>query len=186
MTATSPHDRFRTAFESHFDAINRYCLRRISVDDVNDVVAEVFAVAWRKVERMPDGDEALPWLYGVARLEINNRRRATRRFRALVAKARSQAPQTEPGPEHVMIRKAQVQELVDALGTLRPEDQEVLLLRTHEELDYGQMGIALGCSPEAARKRLTRAISRLRRAAGIPDPHGAASGSRAIGEGSSS
>ena len=52
--------KFRQAFDAYFAAVNRYCLRRIPANDVNDVVAEVFAVAWRKVERMPDGEQTLP------------------------------------------------------------------------------------------------------------------------------
>jgi RNA polymerase sigma-70 factor (ECF subfamily) len=81
------------------------------------------------------------------------------------------------------VRQAEVDALMEALANLRAEDRELLLLRTHEELDYSQIGIAVGCSPEAARKRLSRATSRLRRAAGIPEPQPAASGSRAIQEG---
>lgn len=175
--------KFRRAFDAYFAAVNRYCLRRIPANDVNDVVAEVFAVAWRKVERMPDGELTLPWLYGVARNEVNNRRRANRRFRALISRLGGQAHHPDPGPETVIVRQTELETLMEALGTLRPEDRELLLLRTHEELDYSQIGIAVGCSPEAARKRLSRATSRLRRAAGIPEPQTAASGSRAIQEG---
>lgn len=175
--------KFRRAFDAHFDAINRYCLRRIPVDEVNDVVAEVFTVAWRKVDRMPDDDEVLPWLYGVARHEVNNRRRSGRRFTALRDKLRRLPADTEPGPEHQIIRNDELRGLMAALATLHPDDQELLLLRTHEELGYADIGAVLGCSPEAARKRLSRAMTRLRRAANLPTPHGAVSGSRAITEG---
>ena len=174
--------KFRQAFDTHFAALIRYCLRRLPARDVNDVVAEVFVVAWRKVREMPDGDYTLPWLYGVARNEINNRRRAIRRFGALTSKLGGQAHHPDPGPEPVIMREAELQALIDALATLRTQDRELLLLRTHEELDYEQIGVAVGCSPEAARKRLSRATSRLRRAAGIPEPRPAASGSRAIQE----
>ena len=181
--SSADETKFRQAFDAYFAAINRYCLRRIPTPDVNDVVAEVFAVAWRKIERMPDGEHTLPWLYGVARNEVNNRRRAARRFGALTSKLGGQAHHPDPGPEPVIVRETELQVLIDALVTLRTEDRELLLLRTHEELDYEQIGIAVGCSPEAARKRLSRATSRLRRAAGIPEPQPAASGSRAIQEG---
>ena len=79
MTLSTAEARFRWAFDTYFDTVNRYCLRRIPVSDVNDVVAEVFVVAWRKIDTMPDAGDVLPWLYGVARNEINNRRRASRR-----------------------------------------------------------------------------------------------------------
>jgi len=175
--------KFRQAFDAHFDDLNRYCLRRLPVDDVNDVVAEAFTVAWRKVDRMPDGDDVLPWLYGVARNEINNRRRAGRRFSALRDKIRGQAHHPEPGPESLVVRNAELQGLMDALGRLHPDDREVLLLRSQEELDFSGIGLVLGCSSEAARKRFSRAMVRLRRTANLPEPQDAVRGSRAITEG---
>ena len=175
--------KFRQVFDAYFEALSRYCLRRISESEVNDVVAEVFAVAWRKVDRMPDGENALPWLYGVARNEIRNRHRSNRRLLALTDKIGGQANHPDLGPEPIVVRKAQLDELMSALASLRPEDQELLLLRTHEELDLAQIAIVIGSSPEAARKRLTRAISRLRLAAGIPEPQQAVSESRATEKG---
>ena len=178
MPAASSEAKFREAFTAHFNAINRYCLRRISLDEVNDVTAEIFAVAWRKVDRMPD--DALPWLYGVARNEIRNRRRSHRRTQALKLKLSGQAESQDLGPEPIIVRNSELQELMTALRSLSDNDQELLLLHTHEELDYEQMGVALGCSPEAARKRLARAIGRLRRAGGIPDPKKGSQGIRAM------
>lgn len=175
--------RFRLVFDAYFDRVNRYCLRRVPVDEVNDVVAEVFTVAWRKVDRIPEGDDALPWLYGVARHEINNRRRSGRRLAALVQKMSRQAHYPEPGPESLIVRNAELKALMDALATLDEADQEVLLLRSQEELEFAGIGVALGCSAEAARKRLSRALVRLRRAANLPEPQGAARASRAIEEG---
>jgi RNA polymerase sigma-70 factor (ECF subfamily) len=170
-------------FDLYFEPVNRYCLRRTALDDVNDVTAEVFAVAWRKVGQIPHGGDALPWLYGVARNEINNRRRTVRRRRALATKLKGQARSPELGPEPEIIRASEVQHVLNALGSLKPDDQELLLLRTHEELDFSQMAIAIGCSPEAARKRFSRAMTRLRKAAEIPEPHTAVPRVRAINEG---
>ena len=83
----------------------------------------------------------------------------------------------------MIVRASELEHLLAALATLRSEDREILLLRTHEELDFSQMAIAIGCSPEAVRKRLSRAITRLRKAAGIPEPQKAVQGTRAIQEG---
>lgn len=175
--------RFRAAFDAYFGHVNRYCLRRIPVSEVNDTVAEVFTVAWRKVDQMPDGAEALPWLYGVARNEIRNRQRSRRRSLALMARIAGQEHSAAPGPESEVLRSIELRELMAAVETLRPVDREVLLLRTHEELGHAQIAAAMGLSPEAARKRLARAIARLRRAARIPDPAAAGSSPRAIAEG---
>jgi RNA polymerase sigma-70 factor (ECF subfamily) len=184
---TLPHPnaemKFRSTFEECFDAMNRYCLRRLPTDEVNDAVAEVFAVAWRKIEQVPDGDETLPWLYGVARYEVSNRRRTARRSLALKQKLKGLAHHADPGPEPEIIRASELQHLVDALGFLKADDRELLLLRTQEELSYSQMAVAFNCSPEAVRKRLSRALTRLRKAANLPEPYKMAIGTRAIEEG---
>jgi RNA polymerase sigma-70 factor (ECF subfamily) len=153
--------KLRRAFDAHFDALNRYCLRRIAADDVNDVVSEVFVVAWRKIDKMPDEPESLPWLYRVARNEISNRRRSTRRLQALRARVGGLANHPEPGPELIVVRNEQHARVRKALSEPRSSDQEILLLRTHEELDYDQISVAVGCTPEAARKRVARALRRL-------------------------
>ena len=54
-------------FESHHEAIQRYCFRRLPASDANDAVAEVFLVAWRRIADAPAGDGQLPWLYGIGR-----------------------------------------------------------------------------------------------------------------------
>jgi RNA polymerase sigma-70 factor (ECF subfamily) len=175
--------KLRRTFDTNFDAVNRYCLRRVAVDDVNGVVSEVFVVAWRKIDQMPEGDDSLPWLYRVAHHQISNRRRSTRRRAALRDRIGGQANHPDPGPEPVIVRSDELRQIMAALSTLRPADQEILLLRTHEELDYSQLSVALGCSPDAARKRLTRAIRRLRRAANVAEAQSATPAFRAIEEG---
>ena len=67
MTVPSQDTQFQQMYLTHRDAIWAYCVRRVHRDDVEDAVAEVFIVAWRKHDKAPDGDEMLPWLYGVAR-----------------------------------------------------------------------------------------------------------------------
>lgn len=60
--------RFEAVYRATYDQILGYAVRRCdSPEDAADVVAETFAIAWRRVERLPEGDEARLWLYGVAR-----------------------------------------------------------------------------------------------------------------------
>lgn len=180
-TDTLKQAKFDRVFNEHYDAISRYCHRRLPPDDANEATAEVFVVAWRKIDAAPD--TALPWLYGVARNEVNRVRRSIRRRNALSTKLGGQAPMDEPGPESVVVRHVDQVELLAALGKLRPADQEVLRLRAYEHLSLAEVAIALGCTVEAAKKRSARALRRLRIAAGYPDPHDAVSDSRAIRKG---
>ena len=78
-TSPTTNAKFRRIYDEHFEAVTRYCLRRLPVADVNDATAEVFLVAWSKIDRVPDGGESLPWLYGVARNVVRNSVRSARR-----------------------------------------------------------------------------------------------------------
>ncbi|WP_344506840.1 RNA polymerase sigma factor [Dactylosporangium maewongense] len=73
--------RFERAYAAHYEPIFAYALRRTdSVQDASDVVADVFLTAWRRVEDMPDGEETILWLYGIARRTLANHARSRRRY----------------------------------------------------------------------------------------------------------
>ena len=177
--------RVRELFDAYYDAVSRYCHRRLSTQDANDAAARVFAVAWRKIETMPEGDAALPWLYGVARHEVSTMRRSTRRRRNLQEKLEGQAQHPEPGPELQVVRHSEQSDLMTALESLRPGDQEVIRLRAFEGLTTSELALVLGCSVEAAKKRSTRAMRRLRRAAGVPAAPSEQTQGSPLGEGGS-
>lgn len=88
----------------------RYVTRRIVGSDVGDVVAEVFLVAWRRLNEVPT-ESALPWLYGVARLVLANEARGRRRWRELtlrVAAERNQAVVADHADEVISKRDVAV------------------------------------------------------------------------------
>jgi RNA polymerase sigma factor (sigma-70 family) len=164
-------EKLRAVFDAHYEAVSRYCHRRLPAVDANDAAARVFAVAWRKIEEMPTGDAALPWLYGVARYEVGSIRRSARRRRNLQEKLGGQARHANPGPENLVVGGSKDSELMQALLSLRPQDQEVVRLRALEGLSTTELAVAMSCSVEAAKKRSARAMKRLRRAAGVDAPH---------------
>jgi len=63
--AMSPSDEatFRSLHSVTFDAVARYRLRRLPADIAHDAVADVYLVAWRRIDDAPASDEALAWLY---------------------------------------------------------------------------------------------------------------------------
>ena len=180
------HDlRFRRTFDEHFDAVSRYCFRRLPRDDAQDAAAQVFVVVWRKIDAMPEDDRVLPWLYSIARFEVSTMRRSGRRLLALRGKIGGMAqPNLDAlGPEAVVVRRSEYAALFNALSTLSEADREVILLRSYEDLSTSQIAVVLGCSPEASKKRLARALKRLRKAAGFPESGVSTSNSRATQEG---
>ena len=166
-SAPAPDARFRGVFRQHYDAVARYCLRRLPRHDVDDAVARVFGVAWRKVEQMPDGDATLPWLYRIASYEVATMRRSARRRGNLRTRLEGLGTAPQQAPDTQVIRRAEHAAVVAALAALADADREVILLRAYEGLSSDQIAAVLGCSPVAARKRLSRALRRLRKTAGL-------------------
>jgi RNA polymerase sigma-70 factor (ECF subfamily) len=146
--------RVDALFREHGADVLAYALRRTDPDTAQDVVAEVFAIAWRRINRVPDTEPVL-WLYAVARRVLANQRRAAGRRQALVAVLRPLAVrQTGEGDGD--------SPLVAALARLRPDDRELLMLTAWEGLDATQAAAVLGCSRQALDTRLHRARARLR------------------------
>jgi DNA-directed RNA polymerase specialized sigma24 family protein len=73
--------RFEAIYREHFASVEAYARRRLSTR-ADDVVAETFLVAWRRFDQVPE--DALPWLYGVARRVASDVRRSSARQVAVV------------------------------------------------------------------------------------------------------
>lgn len=122
---------------------------------MDDVVAEVFTVAWRSLDRIPA--EALPWLLGVARNVVLHRHRAAGRRAALDVRLRG-----ERAPDPAVV-DADASPVLAALAALGARDREVVMLVCWEGLSPAEAAVALGVSTPAVRVRLHRARRRLAR-----------------------
>lgn len=151
--------RFSSMFLSHYDDVLGYCVRRTNRADADDVAAEVFTTAWRRIDDL-DWETAKPWLFGIARGALANHNRSTGRRNRLGMRVGSLADHPVEGPEVQVIRREQDQEVIDVLGSLRPKDREVLMLSVWENLTAPDIGIAVGVSTAAAEQRLHRAKQR--------------------------
>jgi RNA polymerase sigma-70 factor (ECF subfamily) len=151
-TAPSAHERFGRVFEEHVRAVSAYALRRTTPMEADDVVAETFLIAWRRLDELPP--DAKPWLLGVARRVLANQRRAAGRRRALaerVTSERTGVHGAEPTPPVLL-----------ALARLSERDRETLLLTAWDGLSPAEAAVAFGCSQTAFKVRLHRARGRLR------------------------
>jgi RNA polymerase sigma factor (sigma-70 family) len=162
--------RFQAVFDTNYHLVLGYALRRTgSREDAEDVVAETFLTAWRRLEEVPPGSGARPWLYGVARNALANQRRGERRRERLTG--RLHAEQVSP-PQHAHADDAA--RLGAAFARLGDDDRELIALAAWEGLDAGEIATVLRCSRNAARIRLHRARRRLARELQEPNMHGSA------------
>jgi RNA polymerase sigma-70 factor (ECF subfamily) len=164
---------FTRAFDAHHDAVVRYCLRRLPVEDVDDAVARVFVVAWQKSAAIPSGDAGLAWLYRIARLEVSTMRRSARRWNNLKSKVGGLSSTDPQSAEAIVVQRSEHDAVLAALQKLSDTDREVVLLRSYEELPIAEIAVVMDCSTAAAAKRLSRALDRLRRAVGVIQPSAA-------------
>ena len=114
--------RFRTIYDNNFEAMRSYCLRRVPVSDVNDVLSDLFLVVWRRIDELPQGDETRLWPYGTARHVIANSERSRRRANRLFAKAIGRKEPEAPDPETIMLESDLAGEVMSAMKKLRPAD----------------------------------------------------------------
>jgi RNA polymerase sigma factor (sigma-70 family) len=147
--------RFEALFRAHYPAVRRYAHHRaINGSDADDLVAETFLVAWRRLDVVPP-DEPLPWLLAVAANVHRNQARSQRRHMALVDRA--PRPDPTPPPREPSDGPAQIRA---ALAGLSPDDRELLLLVAWDGLTPQQASIVIGTSAGVARLRLHRARKR--------------------------
>ena len=154
--------RFELLFKRHRRSVLGYALRRVDDPaDAADVLAATFLVSWRRIEDVPEGEDARPWLLAVARRALANERRGARRRDALAARIGRELTVRMPAvaPERSRDEAASVWR---ALSRLSEEDREVLLLAGWEELPPAQIAVVLGVRSVTARSRLHRARRRLR------------------------
>lgn len=159
---------FGFLFTRHRDRVFRHLLRFLDGGtDAEDLTATVFLELWRARDRVRIVDGSLvPWLIGLATNVARNSRRATRRYRRLLARL--------PAPETVADHAEKVAAddsarpaaatLASAMRALPLIDQQLLSLTALEGYSTAQAADAVGVSAGAARTRLSRARQRLARA----------------------
>ena len=158
--------QFEQMYRAHAQAIFTYCLRRTSREEAKDATADVFAVAWRRLGDLPLGNER-PWLYGVARNVLNDKRRAERRRDRLAAKMASHRQPTAPSPEVQVVRHSEHEQVLAALDKLPEKDRETILLVEWEGISRDEVAEMMFVSRAAIDKRINRAYRKMARLLGL-------------------
>jgi RNA polymerase sigma factor (sigma-70 family) len=159
--AELPTDRFSRLFADTERDVLAYVLRRVDrEEDAADVVAETYLVAWRRLDKVPGGDGARLWLFGVARRQLANQRRGQLRRSRLADRLRAELP-AAAAPAHGPVDH-RVAAVRAALARLDEEDREILRLSSWEELTPSQIAAVMGVPGVTVRSRLHRARKRLR------------------------
>lgn len=155
----SPDD-FRLIVERHLNAVYSHALRQMrDPGSAEDVAQAVFVLLSRKAASLSDGVVLGAWLFRATQYAcLAAKRAAARRARhEREAAAMRNELESHESPER------DLQDALDgAIGNLSRSDREAVLLRYHEGHTTAEVGRRMGISEEAARKRLSRAVDRLR------------------------
>jgi RNA polymerase sigma factor (sigma-70 family) len=148
----------------HTDLVYASALRQVGVPDLaRDIAQSVFTDLARKAPSLagalPENASLVGWLYRGARFAALNQLRDDRRRQARERQVMQHFdPASDTAPEW-----DQVQPVLDeAMADLSDEDRDALLLRFFKSYDFRAIGAAFGVSDDAAQKRVTRALERLR------------------------
>lgn len=161
----SDAQRFEAIYRTQYGAVVRFAHRRTAAENVEEVLAETFTVAWRRLGEVPA--DPLPWLYVVARNVIRAKHRAAA---SAADKAANQAvlgshmgrdPADALGERELIWR---------AFGSLPDGDREALRLVAWEGLDHRRAALASGTSQVAFAMRVSRARRRLAAALNAAQP----------------
>lgn len=161
MPSETPDEQFGRLVRRQEPRLRAYLARRLPADAVDDVLADVLLVAWRRRDEMPA--EALPWLLVVANKTLSTRWRGEARREALVELVARQPVRGAASIEADLERQAQQRALAAALGALADHDRELVLLRFWDELRPRHIATVLGLPAITVRARLRRATLRLHR-----------------------
>lgn len=146
---------FNDVFRAQLGEISRFISKRVNQDDVEDLAADLFALAWQKRAQIPVGLE-LPWLYKSARYLISNHNRKQAGRRSIFDSLKE--PEAAPSAESIAIADV---ELATAWKQLSPKESEILALWAFEGLEPRELAVVLEKSENACAIALSRAKSKL-------------------------
>ena len=166
-------DAFTALVERHVALVYSAGLRQVGEPHLAEEVTQlVFTILARKARGVSHYSTISGWLCRVAWLVSRDvlRTERRRRHRELVA------ARMENAPDSAWMQIAPL--LDEIMARLGEKDRNAIVLRFYEQKSLGEIGAALGVDADAAQKRVSRALEKLRKSLA---KHGVASTTAAIG-----
>jgi len=159
---------FTTLVQAYQDRIYRYCVNRLGEAQGEEIAQDVFLTAWENLTKFRQESTISTWLTGIAKNKciqaFRNRGRRQTIATMFVEDIRHQShAEGAVSPEYTVIDEAQREALVQGMAKMREDERLLLNLRYHKGLPVAEVAELLGKSEAAVRKRLLRALERLRK-----------------------
>ena len=134
-----------------------------NLEDARDALQEAFIKCWKHQAEVPDIQNLKAWIFRIA---LNTgrdlRETAWRRKRQGLPEDESMLASQQAGPVEIVEIDERVARLRQARAELRPEEQEVFLLRQNGDLTYEQIAETLGVPSGTVKTRMRLALTKLR------------------------
>ena len=159
--AEKSEQAFAAIVSRHLNLVYSVALRHAgNAHEAQDITQAVFVVLARKAGSLRKGTVLSGWLFHAARMTASNFIRSETRRTKREQEAYMQSTLTE---EPANDDWKQIAPLLDtAMADLGEQDRNAIVLRYVEGKDLKAVGVALGSSEEAAKKRVSRAVEKLR------------------------
>jgi len=153
---------FRTLYDQVFPILFRVAKRITGTEEsAEDLCQEAFFRLYEKGMEFPSPEEAKYWLIRVVKnAALNYAKRKVRERRAYQRAFREEVKIVETG-ERELINKETREEVQEALDKLPPNLKIVLVLKEYGDMNYKEIGRALGISEGNVKVRVFRARERL-------------------------
>ena len=154
-------EQFKTLFDLYFDDIRRYLYYRCGDTTVStDLAQDTFMRVWEKqMELLPERDTGL--LYKIAGDLLVSHMRREKLRREAPGEIRFEQRDSSPEDE---LQYSELKEKYENVLIKLPENQRVAFLMSRtEELTYQEIATRLSISVKAVEKRVSGALSRLRK-----------------------
>lgn len=166
---------FDQLFERHFDELYRYLAHRTNPSVAEDLAAETFTIAFAKRARyVAFGDSAKPWLFAIATNLIRARSRRERRGLFMLARLAGREPRSSTDEDADLDARGDARDergrLWAALGDIRRQERDALLLFAWADLSYAEIAVVCDCPIGTVRSRIARARIALSRSLANLDP----------------
>ena len=153
---------FKRLYETVFPILFRVAYRITSSEEAaEDLCQDAFFRLHEKNMVFPNPDEAKYWLIRVVKNASLNYAKRKIRERKAYQKAFREDTRTEETGEHILLKKETREEVKEALQKLPENLRIVLILREYGELNYKEIGRALGISEGNVKVRVFRAREHL-------------------------
>jgi len=159
MVRRAPLPPFQELLDAHADSVIGFLRGFVGPTDADDCFQETFLAALRAYPRLEHGGELRAWLMTIARHKALDHHRAVARRPRPVAEPPE--PSTSNGHGSVS-EAAEAAELWEVVASLPEGQRSAVALRYAGGLRYREVGVALGCSEEAARRRVSDGLRALR------------------------